>query len=329
VNQHSHDWKPIDPEALSAGWACTECPATAYPCGDCGERLDTTGRTCDRCVSRARNDIRDVRDLYRELPDVIAAIAGLHAVRYDERGSKRRTANDTTIVGGAALVMAGDGNLGTSRLGKYESPTDRTVREVLSAQRDDPPSVLAVLTSWEDAWRVEQHQHAADKTTVDAAVDYLLQHVTWAAQHSETWSDHRVDTRQLRSRLRMLTGATAPPKPSDAPCIECNGTIVQRYTADGLDDIRECNSCGATYSPVRYMLAVNERLETVRNDPDRLLTAAEARTLWHLSEKQIYVWEQRTDDAGKPKIASVGRDSQGRKLYRNSDIAALRRARTP
>lgn len=89
----------------------------------------------------------------------------------------------------------------------------------------------------------------------------------------------------------------------------------------GLDDVRECEKCGQTYTPAQYTLAVQHRLEDVRNDPERLLTATEARTLWHLSEKQVYVWEARD------KLTHVTTDHKGRRLYRNGDIAILKRTR--
>lgn len=274
-------------------------------------------------MSEARQLVWEIRDLYRELPDTIAAIAGLHAISYD-RGTTRsnRQPTHTTVLGGDALVMYGPGTDRTS--------IDRTAREPIDwalaqAETDDAPSVLTVLTRWEDAFRDAQGHPAADTTSINAAVTYLTTHTAWAVQHFPDLDAYLEELSTLRARLRAVTGRINPAKPSDAPCFRCNGQIVQRYKDGprpedrGLDDIRECNRCGQTYTPAQYMLAVQQRLEAVRNDPDRLLTAAEARTLWRLSEKQVYVWENRDK-----KLQSVGRDDAGRKLYRNADLARLK-----
>lgn len=289
----------------------------------------STTTTTTELMSHARQIVWEIRDLYRELPDTIAAIAGLHATSYNRHGG--RSTGDTTIIGGEALVMAAHGSTQTS--------ITRTAGEAIDwdlARREqhDAPSVLAVLTKWEDTWRQHQNQPAADTTTINAAVTYLTTHAAWAVEHFPDLDSYLNELTALRGRLRSVTGRIDTPKPSDAPCVNCNGQIVQRYKHGtrpedrGLDDTRECNRCGQTYTPAQYVLAVQQRLETVRDDPDRLLTATEARTLWHLSEKQIYTWESRKDPTtGHPKIAAVGRNERGHKLYRNGDIANLRRAR--
>lgn len=259
----------------------------------------------------------DIRDLYRELPDTVASIAGLHAVTYAPTSA--RSATDVRVLGGDAAVMLGGGTdnvVTSSRRGNRDHAADN--------HPTDPPSVLAVLTRIEDAWRQAQQQPAAETTTTTAATDYLIANAEWAATHHEPIHDDIADLAQLRARLRNVTGHTDTPKASDAPCIDCNGRIVQRYRhgrtpeTSGLDDTRECNRCGKTYTPTQYANAIEQRLETIREDPDRLVTAAEARTLWRLSEKQLYTWENRE------KIRPAGTDDRGRRLYRNGDIHALK-----
>ena len=277
--------------------------------------------------SHARRLVWEIRDLYHELPDTIAAISGLHAICYD-RGAptkKRTTLADTPIIGGDALVMAGPGSTETSITRTAGERIDWALAE---AEQHDAPSVLAVLTKWEDTWRTAQGHPAATTTSVKAAATYLTTHTAWAIRDFPDIDSYLDELTTLRGRLRVVTGHINPPKPSDAPCIDCNGQIVQRYRTNttrpedaGLDDIRECNRCGTTYTPAQYALAVQNRLEEVRNDPDRLLTAAEARVLWRLSEKQIYTWEYRDQ------LAPAGRDPKGRKLYRNGDIAGLKKGR--
>lgn len=261
-------------------------------------------------ASELRILILEIRDLYHELPDTIAHIAGLHAISYAPRHGR---SNDVTVPGGDALSLhAGgtDNTVNASRHGNRDHAPDN--------HPNDPPSVLAVLTRIEDHWRENQHQPAADATSLTATIQYLIANTPWAVDHHDNLSDDLSDLKALRGRLRSVTGHTDAPKPSDAPCIDCNGRIVQRYGTTGLDDTRECSRCGNTYTPTQYALAVQNRLEDVRDNPDKHLTAAEARTLWGLSEKQLYTWEARD------KIAPIGHDHLRRRLYRNGDIAKLR-----
>ncbi len=261
-------------------------------------------------ASTLRLLIHEIRDLYHELPETIAHIAGLHAIAYSPTQAR---SNDTQITGGDAIVLHAPG-------------TDNTVKSAQNGNRDhaadnhpnDPPSVLAVLTRIEDTWRLEQNVPAATTTTTKAAATYLIANANWAALNHPHLEHDLTDLQALRGRLRNVTGKTDHPKPSDAPCNNCNGRIVQRYTKDGLDDDRECHRCGTTYTPNQYEQAIEQRLQTVREDMDRTLTANQARTLWGLSEKQIYVWEERE------KIAHIGRNTNGHRLYKNSDIATLR-----
>ena len=51
--------------------------------------------------------------------------------------------------------------------------------------------------------------------------------------------------------------------------------------------------------------------------PDRLVTVRQATTAWGLSPDQVYVWEHRGQ------ITPAGTDHDGRKVYRNAEIAAL------
>lgn len=272
-------------------------------------------------TNEIRTLIYDIRGLYRELPDTIAYIAGLHAISYTRATSPTA---DTRIIGGTAFVMhcpGYDGGVTSARDGNRDHAHD--------CLPTDPPSVLAVLTRIEDNWRHQLHHPAADTTSIDAAIGYLSANAPHAANTLDLTADLN-DLAVLRGRLRTVTGHIDTPKPSDAPCITCNGRIVQRYTHKGLDDIRECNHCGKTYTPIQYALAVKNRMLEVRADLARLVTASEARTLWHLSEDQIYNWERGPDEdhpKRTPRIESALRDAKGRKLYLNADIAALRRTR--
>jgi hypothetical protein len=345
-----HTWQPTpgaDPDGPPAGYACTDCPATATPCSTCRKPLEhATARTCPDCVSDARNTVRDIRDLYAQLPDVIASVAGLHAVRYDRGGGKGR-ASDTSIIGGAAFVLAGPGNADKSRLGPHEDPRSEVIQALMAAERNDPPSVLGVLTFWEDAWRDEQHQHAAATTTVAATVEYLVVHTTWAAQHSPTWDEYVRDTRSLRRRLRILTGDDRRPVKAGVPCPYCAGTIVQHWRdvdpkkpgSGGLEDVRRCNVCGLTWaSEAHFRMALREaHAELPDRRPEELVTLDDAKRifkergvrpnlldLWaHRDRRELEDYEHgRRLTPPTPRLpAARGRDVRGVLLYRLGDLA--------
>lgn len=315
---HTHEWAPT-PD----GFACTQCPATTTPCTRCDRPLNTTGRTCEPCISTVRNHAREIRDMYRQLPDVVAHVAGLHAIRYDTTGrTGRRRPTDTTIIGGAALVMSAPGYADKTRLGRHETTIDPTL---LDAERHDPPSVLAVLTFWEDTWRSELHHPAATKTTVEDATRYLVINTAWAAQHSPTWDDYLTDIRVLRQRLRHLTGASQPPERAGVPCPYCAGVIVQHWTASGLDDVRRCNGCGLTWeSEAHFLLAIREAHQSLpAKRPDELVTMDDAKRIYkgRVRPNLLDLWAHRgTLVPARDQHGRDRRDVRGQLLFRLGDI---------
>lgn len=313
-----HDWRPDDPDQPTA-YTCADCPATAHPCRTCPRPLEhATTRTCDRCISNARNCVRDIRDLYHRLPDVVAAIGGLHAIRYDRGGTGKGTGTDTTIIGGDALVMAAPGALGPVRI----DPA------LYAIEAKDPAPVLTVLAGWEDAWRAEQHHRAAERTSVAAAAEYLVVHAAWAAQHSDTWEEFVEETRALRWRLRILTGDDRRPVKAGVPCPYCSGTIVQHWTTDGLSDVRRCDTCGLTWaSEAHFRMALREAHQALpHTHPDALVTIDDAKRIYKprgVRPNLLDLWVHRgtitpvLDDEGRAR-----RDERGALLYRLGDIDA-------
>lgn len=271
-------------------------------------------------ISEVRLLVLSIRDLYRELPDTIASIAGLHAVTYTAISSP--STGGVRILGGDAAVMHGAGSgssVTSSRAGNREHAQDNLP--------SDPPSVLGVLTGIEDTWRHELGDLAADKTSVNTAVAYLIANVVRAVQVLGL-SDDLSELTALNCRLLNVTGRTNTPKASDAPCDTCNGRIVQRYGTNGLEDDMTCSTCGKTFTAAQYAMSAKARLESIRTE-DRLVTAHEARTIWGLTEDQVYNWERGPDESHPyrtPKIVAASKDTNGRKLYRNTDIATLKQA---
>jgi len=332
--RHRHWWvATVDEPRL---YACADCPATAHQCANvtrhqdgktvlCRTILEGPDRICPECVSRARNTLLEVRDLYRTLPDVIAAAAGLHAVRYDRGGTgKPVRATDTTIIGGAALVMAAGGTWDKTKLGRHETASS-VDPALLDAERHDPPSVLAVLTFREDQWRDERGDGAAETTSVDTAVTYLHTHTSWAAQQSHTWDEWQADLHALHGRLLGLSGQTNTPKAENAPCVHCGGIVVHRWADTGLDDLAECTRCGMTWPDEDRLRHVNHLtvLALPQTRPEELVTLEDAKRIYdgRVKGHTLDVWAARgairpaVDDAG-----AARKDVRGRPLYRLGSI---------
>ena len=301
-------------------FACAECPATATGCATCHRILDTTGRVCEECVSRARNDLRDIRDLYRHLPDVIAAAAGLHAVRYDRGSTGKARSTDTTIIGGAAFVLAGPGNSADRGLNLGRGETTEAIAYLSAAEQHDPPSVLGVLTGWEDAWRVERDEPAATTTTLTDVTDYLLANVAWAAQHSGRWDEYRAATRQLLGHLRAVTGTSNAPVKAAVPCPYCAGQIVQQWTDTGLDDAHQCTRCGTRWDTgAHFALAIRHaHQELPDTHPDTPVTLDEAKRIFkgRIRPNLLDLWAHRDQR---------DQDTYAQALSRGTDPAAPRR----
>lgn len=319
-----HDWQRTDDD----GYACTRCGATTGECGTCHKPLESsTARTCEPCISRARNHVREVRDLYRQLPDVVASIAGLHAIRYDRGGAKaKRKGTDTALIGGDALVMATDGSGNNVADRPDGTAIDWALRD---AEHRDPPSVLGALTGWEDTWRHEQHQPAATRTSVTAATDYLVTHTAWAARHSDTWDDYLTDLAGLRGRLRMLTGQSQPPVKAGVPCPYCAGLIVQKWTGTkgSLSDIRECELCGLTWaSEAHFRMALRQaHAELPDKRPGELVTIDDAKRIFKergVRPNLLDLWVHRGHlQPARTVDGHERRNVRGELLYRLGDVA--------
>lgn len=347
TTQHpTHTWTETTTDTDSQRtYACTECPATAAGCTTCHRILDTTGRVCDECVSRARNDLRDIRDLYRALPDVIAAAAGLHAIRYDRGGTgKKVRSTDTTIIGGSAFVLAGPGNSADRGLNLGRGETTEAIAHLSAAEQNDPPSVLGVLTGWEDAWRVERDEPAATTTSTSAATEYLLANVAWAAQNSGRWDEYRAATRRLLGHLRAVTGTSNAPVKSAVPCPYCSGQIVQQWTDTGLDDAHECTRCGTKWDTGAHfgkaIQAVHQELPETHPDTPVTLDDAKRILKGRIRPKLLDLWahrDQRDQETHDRALARgehpsaprrrlpeiVDHDVRGAARYRLGDLTAL------
>lgn len=216
---------------------------TARPCHGCGAGLAVyEPQVCGPCHGTLRGHLYDILDLYATLPDHLAVLSGATPGHTPSR--------DTHLPGGAALVMLSPGSEGRSE-------TAHTLRV------EDPPSVVEVLTRWEDDIRrlrgeaagVSPHDRA-----VSTAANYLLTRSKWAANRHPAWREYAQDLVKLRSRLRVVTGDIRTPVRAPAPCLVCGGILERRWRDDGLEDTWKCVDCDLTYDPRQYILATKAHL---------------------------------------------------------------------
>lgn len=234
----------------------TDIEPTRPSCGICTRPLeDDEPQVCHPCHIRTRGHLLDIVELYATLPDHLAVLTG---IRY-EPGP--RSSAETPVVGGDALVLAAGGNgnnVTASRRGNRDHALDQW--------HTDTPSVVAELERWEDDWREHRRDPAAPrKATVTSTSDYLLGHMRWASVTHPGFAEFAEDIRRLRARMRVVTGDIQRPVRADASCFDCGGQLVQNWRDDGLNDLRECDDCGRSYTPVAYMLACRARLEQQRD----------------------------------------------------------------
>src|SRR5690625_4887227 len=152
--------------------------------------------TCINCVNQVRNTIRDIADLYAELPDAIATITGISYDPFTGRSS------DVHVPGGQALVLLSPGtenSVTSSRTGNRAHVADH--------YPSDPPSAAGVLATIEDDWRNYRGDRAADyEPDIERSATYLTKHVAWAARVHPAFPDTAATLRSLRHRMERVTG---------------------------------------------------------------------------------------------------------------------------
>jgi hypothetical protein len=147
---------------------------------------------------------------------------------------------------------------------------------------DDAPSVVAVLASWEDAWRHERGLPGAPyRATVSNAAEWLTTNLGWAASRFPAFDEFAEDVRSLRFRILRALGLSDDPVRMNADCFECGASLVRDYflprpcnhgpdrhssycDQGGLRDWCRCVKCGRTYTPAQYHLALRAAIESVK-----------------------------------------------------------------
>jgi hypothetical protein len=131
----------------------------------------------------------------------------------------------------------------------------------------DPPSAVAVLEGWEADFRQTRHIPAATTPpTLSNVTAWLLDQLTWAAQHHPAFNDFHTEIRQLAAMLEHAAGATERPVVDVAECFDCPGARLHRkWLTDGLSDEWECPRCRRRYLVGDYYQARTAYYQRLRD----------------------------------------------------------------
>lgn len=210
-------------------------------------------RTCERCITRAREHLSVIVDCYALLPSLTRYPAsGL------SRGVSGPRSDEQPIPGGEVTVLLAGGSEGSWAAGEVHAADHHP---------GDPPSVAFELARWEDDWRSHRGDPAADgPATVTASAGYLEVHTRWSANTHPAFDEYMSDLRKLRGKLEAVTGLTKAPirNPSNVPCFDCGEKeLVREWTEQGFDDQWQCRACHRRYDHGSYWLAMRARLEAM------------------------------------------------------------------
>lgn len=238
------DWHP------PVVWVdCDGCePCTEDHCVVCGRaHLDEDHpQTCTPCLDKVRTDLGQIMQL--------AALAEHRLANWWPAVSPGTPTdggrgNETPLPGGDLLVLVGPGSRGTSNQLHH-----------LDEQYGDPSSVVTDLAAFEDRWRKDQHQHAAETTPVLSRVmGYLSLHLTWAAQHQAGFAGFAASVRRMRGRLEVeLRDGSAPMR--GVSCFDCGTVLVRR--------VRDASACRHVFEAERTGVRVAEWIYTLASYPE-------------------------------------------------------------
>ncbi|HLS02390.1 MAG TPA: hypothetical protein VK054_10505, partial [Beutenbergiaceae bacterium] len=245
------------------------------------------------------------------------AIGVLSGINYNHTGAR---SSDTPIPGGDALVIMSGG----THYQPIPAPGATTLDYAHQiAKPSDPPSASAVLSYWEDEIRRFYDQPASPHPAgVKTALEYLLKmHGKVVQEHPEV-VDYKRDITNLHARITTITGQSARPETSGAPCISCDSRIVQHWEAHGLSDTRICTGCKRTFTPADYDYSSYAGLRSLpERRPDAQITEKEAALIWPtITPGLIRKWNERK------RITPAGRNERGHITYRAGDIQKLMKA---
>lgn len=289
----------------------------------------TDTRTCEACITHARQLLTDISAWYAELEDEIGQPHGANL------GGGRSTEAYPPLPGGDAQVLLGPGSQGLDDDG-------HTVKD------GDTTSVAFDLGFWETEWRRARHDQPGRpvrlRGVVRRATGYLEIHTRWAAQQHAGWLGYLTDLREVHGRLERATGRARAAAKANASCFDCGGTLTRRVDPDtGLEETEKtgrvdpetgmqeerpvvtCGTCRRRYGAQEYLLALQEARGSGLQG---WVTISDAAKVTRRSVDTLKSWTRSRDDEGPGLVSTCcvvawtpdGKPVQGRQLVWWPDV---------
>lgn len=276
---------------------CQEC--YLRHCVVCGI-THVSQQTCPECIGTVRTGLIEIRNLFAQLP-AQALYGGVDGYLEAAR----------PIPGGEAMALMAPAGNGRAVAWARERGDDVSHAEDERASELDPPEMM--LVTWEDDWRSIRNQKTEDVASLNAAAEYLSEHLHWAAQEHDAFDAFAEDIRSQVGRLEDVLHAGERDERT-APCLYCSGRIEREYDRKkGFSDNYRClGRCKRPYTRDQYVNAVRAGYLAKADK----LTAADAAIKFGIAASRIRVWGSRFPDL------KAGKDDTGLWLYKVSAVAA-------
>lgn len=233
-----------DPD-LCAG--CEPCPEPH--CRVCSHTH--APNTCAECVATTRDNLHTIAKLCGALPTEV----------------KHRGINGEAmmLLGPAANPEAWGYRALSAMMGRLDDSYLEDCR--------DEQHPLWVLGYWSEKWRIHLQHHTDLDLTLERAVDYLDQQMTYMAGVEEVpFEDMAADLRGCRSRLDAVLHDQNQGDRANVGCFTCGGDLERRLTqrrkgptpsqdTGGFEDHWTCSRCRQTYTQAEYNFALRAKLE--------------------------------------------------------------------
>ena len=280
---------------------CLPCPGPH--CIVCGiEHVDQ--RTCPECVGQAREDVFEIRKLWRNLPR--------HALVGGNNG-KLEAARE--IPGGEAMVLLIPGSHGKGATAAKRRGDDASH---LEDERDSETMLPELcLVNWEEDWRrmLGNPPDPDVPASLEDAATFLDEHLSWAAQEHDAFDEFAREVRQQRAHIEDVLHAGERTE-TGAPCLEHNKPLVKVYGKTEADDRWVCPRCPEPVSLADY--ARNTAQEGKKYA--EWLTATDMAEVYDINVGTLQGWASK-------KLVKKRRDvNLGRMVYRVEQAKALRDA---
>jgi hypothetical protein len=331
------DWRsqPIDDAGPIRDQITAHIDETDHPtCLVCHRILPATDtRTCEACITHARQLLADIVSLYGELESEVGLSRG------SSLNDRRSSGDGRPLPGGDALVLLGPGSQGLDEDG-------------VTSRDGDATSVAFELGFWETEWRRARHDQPGRpvrlRGVVRRAGGYLEIHSRWAAQQHPGWVAYVADLRAIAARLERATGRARAASKANASCFDCGGTLVRRLKTvtveqwwlpgavgplpkllrwTGEIDATDvtCDRCRRAYTPAEYALALRA---AGSSGLQGWVTISDAAKVTRRSVDTLKSWTRSRDDEGPGLVSTCcvvawtpdGRPVQGRQLVWWPDV---------